>query len=156
MSRDPSILALSLPRGELERIFRDETVVGDVGRFTAPPPPLDGSMPDGIPCSAGHTLCYVSPCGEVYPCVQFPLSCGNVRLQPFAELWRYSPQLQTVRTIRVRDLVPCSSCVHVADCTRCPGLAYLEGDVRGPSTRDCEKSVVRTGLPAPAIPVRGR
>jgi radical SAM protein with 4Fe4S-binding SPASM domain len=155
MNRDPSILALNLPRGELERIFRDETVVGDVGCFTAPPGPLDDSILGGIPCSAGHTLCYVSPYGDIYPCVQFPLSCGNLRLQPFAEIWRHSPQFQEVRSIRVRDLTTCSSCVHVGTCTRCPGLAYLEGNVRGPSTADCEKSFVRTGIEAATMLAKG-
>jgi len=27
-----------------------------------------------------------------------------------------------------------------------PGLAYLEGNMRGPSTQDCEKSFARTGV----------
>ena len=30
-------------------------------------------------------------------------------------------------------------------CTRCPGLAYMEGNMRGPSSADCEKSLLRTG-----------
>ena len=32
-----------------------------------------GRPPDEFPCSAGHSSCYVSPYGDVYPCVQFPL-----------------------------------------------------------------------------------
>lgn len=36
---------------------------------------------DGIPCSAGHNSCYISPYGDVYPCVQLPLPAGNVRRQ---------------------------------------------------------------------------
>ena len=57
-----------------------------------------------LPCSAGHTACYVSPYGEFYPCVQFPLSCGNVRQQRFIDIWRDSEQLKEVRSIRLRDL----------------------------------------------------
>lgn len=151
LSGEQSILALNIPRGELESIFRDETLVGDAGCFTAPPPPVNDSILNGIPCSAGHTLCYVSPCGDVYPCVQFPLRCGNVRLRPFAEIWRHSPKFEEVRSIRARDLTVCSSCVHVGTCTRCPGLAYLEGDPRGPSRADCEKSFVRTGIEPPPM-----
>jgi len=149
LSRRTSILGLNIPRAELEVVFRDEAAVGDVACFTAPPGPVDASTRDGIPCSAGHTACYLSPCGEVYPCVQFPLRCGDVRRQAFAEIWRHSPQLKEIRSIRARDLTPCSSCVHLGTCTRCPGLAYLEGDLRGPSAADCEKSLVRTGI-APA------
>lgn len=155
LSRRTSILELSIPRGELEEIFRDEAAVGDVACFTAPPGPVDASALDGVPCSAGHTACYVSPCGELYPCVQFPLPCGNVRRQPFAGIWRDSPQLAEVRSIRARDLTPCSCCVHLGTCTRCPGLAYLEGDLRGPSAADCEKSVARTGMAAHSLDCLG-
>ena len=44
-------------------------------------------MLDARPCSAGHTACYISPYGDVYPCVQFPLPTGNVRRQRFDEIW---------------------------------------------------------------------
>src|ERR1700756_1849319 len=39
-------------------------------------------------------------------------------------------------------------CSHVGSCTRCPGLAFMEGNMRGPSSQDCEKSFVRTGIPS--------
>jgi hypothetical protein len=32
-----------------------------------------------LPCHAGHTTVYISPYGDVFPCVQFPLPSGNVR-----------------------------------------------------------------------------
>jgi hypothetical protein len=38
--------------------------------------------------------------------------------------------------------------VHSSSCTRCPGLAFLEGNMRGPSVQDCEKSFARTGVPS--------
>src|SRR4029077_7046818 len=94
----------------------------------------------------GHTACYVSPRGEVYPCVQFPITCGNLREQSFADIWQNSPQFLEVRAIRRKDLHTCSSCNHLGTCTRCPGLAWMEGNMRGPSTADCEKSYVRTGI----------
>jgi hypothetical protein len=56
--------------------------------------------------------------------------------------------LQEVRSISVGDLEGCSSCVHGGGCSRCPGLAYLEGNMRGPSIQDCEKSFARTGVPS--------
>jgi hypothetical protein len=49
-------------------------------------------------------------------------------------------------SIRLRNLPGCSSCVHGSACTRCPGLAYMEGNMRGPSIQDCEKSFARTGV----------
>jgi radical SAM protein with 4Fe4S-binding SPASM domain len=80
--------------------------------------------------------------------VQFPLPSGNVRRQRFADIWQNSSQLKEVRSIRARDLPTCSTCAHVGTCTRCPGLAYMEGNMRGPSTADCEKSFQRTGIPS--------
>jgi radical SAM protein with 4Fe4S-binding SPASM domain len=109
---------------------------------------VDNNVLDELPCSAGHTACYISPYGDVYPCVQFPLPTGNVRKQKFLDIWRYSPQLQEVRSITARDLPVCSTCSHVGTCTRCPGLAYMQGNMRGPSTQDCEKSYARTGIPS--------
>ena len=107
-----------------------------------------------LPCSAGHTACYVSPYGDVYPCVQFPLPTGNVRQTKFVDIWRDSPQLKEVRSITLRDMPSCSKCTHGATCTRCPGLAYLEGNMRGPSTQDCEKSFARTGIPSENLKAR--
>ena len=106
-------------------------------------------MLDALPCSAGHTACYISPYGEVFPCVQFPLPTGNLRRERFADVWHESPQMNEVRAIRMRDLPTCSTCSLMTTCTRCPGLAYMEGSMKGPSSADCEKSTVRArGLAA--------
>jgi len=148
MDGDRSILNLNVDRTALGRVFRDEALVGSVEEFCRPPKEADDDDLDGQPCSAGHTACYVSPYGDVYPCVQFPLPSGNVRRTPFLEIWRRSEQLNEVRSITLRDLPSCSKCVHGASCTRCPGLAYMEGNMRGPSSQDCEKSFVRTGIPS--------
>jgi radical SAM protein with 4Fe4S-binding SPASM domain len=145
---DRSITALNISREELAEVFRDETLVGDVAAFRAPPPPVDDDVLDGTSCSAGHTSCFITPRGDVYPCVQFPLPCGNIREQRFLDIWKRSPQLEEVRSIRARDLPVCSSCGHVGTCTRCPGLAFMEGNMYGPSGVDCEKSYVRTGIPS--------
>jgi radical SAM protein with 4Fe4S-binding SPASM domain len=80
--------------------------------------------------------------------VQFPLPTGNVRRERFVDIWRHSTQMNEVRSIRVKDLPTCSSCTHASSCSRCPGLAYMEGNMRGPSSQDCEKSFARTGIPS--------
>jgi radical SAM protein with 4Fe4S-binding SPASM domain len=132
----------------LQNVFRDEDLVGNVEEFCSPPRRVDEEALDMLPCSAGHTACYVSPYGDVYPCVQFPLPSGNVRRTKFVDIWRDSPQLKEVRSITLRDMPSCSQCTHGASCTRCPGLAYMEGNMRGPSYQDCEKSYARTGIPS--------
>jgi len=148
MDGDRSILELNVDKAALREVFRDAALVGNVEEFCAPPQGVDQDALDMLPCSAGHTACYVSPYGDVYPCVQFPLPSGNVRRTKFVDIWRDSPQLKEVRSITLRDMPSCSQCTHGATCTRCPGLAYLEGNMRGPSYQDCEKSYARTGIPS--------
>jgi AdoMet-dependent heme synthase len=148
MDGDRSILNLRIPGSELKGVFHNQALVGNVEEFCAPPPTPDEDVMEGYPCSAGHTLAYISPYGDVFPCVQFPLPSGNVRRQKFLDIWNHSSELNEVRSIRAKDLTVCSSCSHVGTCTRCPGLAYMEGSMRGPSTADCEKSFERTGIPS--------
>lgn len=154
MDGSTDILSLRISGNDLAPMFTDPTLV-DVEEFCAIPEAPDESAMDGIPCSAGHTACYISPYADVFPCVQFPLPSGNLRRQSFKEIWYDSPQLKDVRSIRARDLHTCSGCSHVGTCTRCPGLAYMEGDMRGPSSADCDKSYVRTGIPSPRLKAAG-
>lgn len=148
LNGDRSLLDLNLDREDLRKIFETESLVGDLAAFTAPPGPVDDDVLDGTPCSAGHSSSYISPHGDVYPCVQFPLTCGNVRRNRFLDIWQGSQGFTEVRAIRARDLPVCSTCGHVGSCSRCPGLAYMEGNMYGPSSADCEKSFVRTGVPS--------
>ena len=148
MDGDRSILKLNVDQAALQEVFRDIALVGNVEEFCAPPLSVDEEALNMLPCSAGHTACYVSPYGDVYPCVQFPLPTGNVRRTKFLDIWRDSPQFKEVRSITLRDMPSCSQCTHGSTCTRCPGLAYMEGNMRGPSSQDCEKSYARTGIPS--------
>src|SRR5216684_1777440 len=155
MDGDRSILNLNVDEAALREVFRNESLVGgNIEEFCAPPLSPGEDEMDQLPCSAGHTACYVSPYGDVYPCVQFPLPSGNVRRMKFVDIWRDSPQLNEVRSITLRDMPACSKCTHGGTCTRCPGLAYLEGNMRGPSYQDCEKSYARTGIPSENLKAR--
>ncbi len=155
MDGDRSILNLNVDEAALREVFRNESLVGgNIEEFCAPPQGPNADELDMLPCSAGHTACYVSPYGDVYPCVQFPLPSGNVRRMKFVDIWRDSPQLNEVRSIKLRDMPTCSKCTHGGTCTRCPGLAYLEGNMRGPSYQDCEKSYARTGIPSENLKAR--
>ena len=143
---------------ELQQVFRDASILGtSPEEFCVPPggPPTADDAQKMLPCSASHTFCYVSPYGDVYPCVQFPLPTGNVRTSRFLDIWKYSPQMNEVRSITLSDLPVCSTCAHGGgSCTRCPGLAYMEGNMRGPSSQDCEKSFVRTGVETAGMLIR--
>ena len=145
----PEILRLGLGVPQLQEVFRNPDLVGDeADEFCAPPPPVNDDVLEELPCSAGHTACYISPYGDVFPCVQFPLPSGNVRRQKFLDIWHHSDQLNEVRDITARICQSAPPAATLASCSRCPGLAYLEGNMRGPSTQDCEKSFARTGIPS--------
>jgi len=148
MDGNRSVLQLGADIDTLRQVSRDASLVGDVDAFCAVPAKANENDLDSLPCSAGHTSCYVSPYGDVFPCVQFPLPTGNVRRQRFIDIWRHSDRMNEVRSIRVKDLPTCTQCTHVSNCTRCPGLAFMEGNMRGPSSQDCEKSFARTGVPS--------
>ncbi|HVO61376.1 MAG TPA: radical SAM protein [Terriglobales bacterium] len=145
---DTSVLALRAPLWALQKAVRNQELTGAAGGDSlSSPAALDGIAED-LPCTAGHNSCYISPYGDVFPCVQFPLPSGNVRQQKFLDIWKDSRQLQQVRSLRNHDLSTCSRCSHLANCTRCPGLAYMEGDMCGPSTADCQQSFAKTGVPS--------
>jgi radical SAM protein with 4Fe4S-binding SPASM domain len=150
MDGDRSILNLGIGQTELQQVFRDPSLLGTSPEefCDLPKGPLaEEDAMEMLPCSAGHTFCYVSPYGDVYPCVQFPLPTGNLRTTKFIDIWKHSPQMNEVRSITVNDLPVCSTCSHNSGtCARCPGLAYMEGNMRGPSSLDCEKSYTRTGV----------
>ena len=148
MDGDRSVLALNVDPAKLAQIYRDDAMVGNSDEYCAPPagPPDAEDALNTLPCSAGHSAAYISPYGEVFPCVQFPLLTGNVRETRFIDIWRHSPQFADVRSIRLSDVQGCSSCAHGSSCSRCPGLAFTEGNMRGPSIQDCERSYARTGV----------
>jgi AdoMet-dependent heme synthase len=148
---DRSITKLGITLEELQQVMRTEEFVGDVAEFCSPVSTVGNDILDGYSCSAGHTLAYISPFGDVFPCVQFPMPCGSVRKQSFSDIWFHSQAFTELRSVHVRDLHTCSQCSHTAYCSRCPGLAYMEGDMRGPSTADCQKSYARTGIPSAAM-----
>lgn len=113
-----------------------------------------GAGYDNIPCSAGHNSCYISPYGDVYPCVQMPLPTGNVREAPFTEIWYGSEGMRRVRAVRESTLEICPVCPIRQYCHRCPGLAYLEdGNLLGPSERACELAEANARLAGVPNPV---
>jgi radical SAM protein with 4Fe4S-binding SPASM domain len=92
-------------------------------------------------CGAAHTLFYISPYGDIYPCVQFPALCGNLRNEFFEKIWYHSPQMLEVRSTMPSQLPICSGCNLVEHCRTCPGLAYIEeGDFRASSKTACQEA----------------
>ena len=89
-------------------------------------------------CSAGFSSAFVDAIGDVYPCMGFPPSWGNVSETSFGEIWRGEAATRH-RYLMQRELSMCNQCDLLEYCTRCPRLALVEdGDISGPSHRACE------------------
>jgi radical SAM protein with 4Fe4S-binding SPASM domain len=151
---DRSPVALRITRGELKTVLQDPALNAECGTPAPPAPGPDWTRPDldDAPCGASHNACYISAYGDVMPCVAMPIACGNVRDEPFAEIWHRSPEMLRVRAIRIRDLHTCSSCAASQFCSRCPGQALVEtGDLYGPSPANCEHALARAQVAGSAV-----
>jgi radical SAM protein with 4Fe4S-binding SPASM domain len=83
------------------------------------------------PCSAGRTLVYISPDGELWPCINFPMSLGNLRETPLLQIWRESAARKSLVAWNNNDRATCQTCSGSGFCFYCPGDAYkTTGDFR--------------------------
>lgn len=74
-------------------------------------------------CLAGTGVCFVSHRGEVFPCGYLPVEAGNIREQPFREIWEQSPLFTELRD---PDLLEgkCGLCEFKNVCGGCRARAY--------------------------------
>jgi AdoMet-dependent heme synthase len=115
---------------------------------------MESQAYDDIPCSAGHNSCYISPYGDVFPCVQMPVATGNVRRERFEEIWFHSNEMNRVRAVRESQLPICSTCSIRTHCERCPGLAQMEGgDLLGAYERACELAELKASVAGVENPI---
>ena len=100
-------------------------------------------------CKAGKANCSISPHGDVFPCIMFPMKLGNLRESSFDSIWRLEPcaELRYLRSMRRSDLYACNGCELRAYCQRCTGSAYVEsGRMDGPSSSACRQAQLRWRL----------
>jgi radical SAM protein with 4Fe4S-binding SPASM domain len=82
-----------------------------------------------LPCSAAVDQCAITADGWVVPCNSMSsFRCGNVRTQPFAEIWRTSEGLKRVRQLRktpITVIPECGGCSYNVFCRGgCRALAF--------------------------------
>ena len=80
-------------------------------------------------CLAGLTYCIISPEGVVRPCAYMTEEAGDVRTQPFDEIWRTSPVFEKLRTQAYSG--SCGTCDYAQGCGGCRARAayYHDGDI---------------------------
>jgi len=79
-------------------------------------------------CLAGTGVCFVSHRGEVFPCGYLPVEAGNIRRQPFREIWEHSQVFAQLRDPE-RLGGKCGICQFKHLCSGCRARAYgMSGD----------------------------
>ena len=74
-------------------------------------------------CLAGSAVCFISRVGDVQPCGYLPVCVGNVRKQPFGEIWRQSEVFAALRDPG-HLTGKCGSCGYRMVCEGCRARAY--------------------------------
>jgi radical SAM protein with 4Fe4S-binding SPASM domain len=81
------------------------------------------STEESFPCNCARGNVAVTARGDIQPCVSVPWTAGNLRQQPFAEIWKTSPVFQQIRGLKLADYQHCAPCSHKDYCQRNRGAA---------------------------------
>ena len=81
-------------------------------------------------CLAGTGVCFVSHRGEVFPCGYLPVEAGNVRREPFQEIWENAKVFNDLRGFPAEgEGGKCGICEFRNVCGGCRARAYgMVGD----------------------------
>jgi len=99
----------------------------------------DADIPDFMGCEGGRTICNIDANGDVLPCslLREPVA-GNVRVQPFREIWLKSPVFRHMRRVR-DDVEECRVCKYKYVCARaCPIERSQKEGASGSTARRCQ------------------
>lgn len=124
----------------LSKILREEAVFDDIRP--------DAPKTENLFCSAGRNMVSVDSSGNVYPCLQFQVKCGNMLKQKFGAIWSMkNSRIARVLNVKPDRLKTCVSCSLSAYCQRCPGIAMTEdNNLFGPSKIACKIAKIRKKL----------
>ncbi len=103
------------------RIARQQSRGEEINRHNPIAHPLNGQSSKG--CLAGSAVCFVSYCGEVYPCGYLPVSAGNVRRESIASIWRNAEVFKLLRDENNLE-GKCGRCEYRRVCMGCRARAY--------------------------------
>jgi radical SAM protein with 4Fe4S-binding SPASM domain len=131
--RDP--VGLRVDAETLERLYR-----GPLRHLVDAP---DCSPDRSVQCSCARSVVAIASNGDVYPCIGAPLRAGNVREQPFAEIWATSPVFRKIRGLTLDDFTACKPCPDRPYCRRSSGVVYVStGEYTGPEEWTCMEASV--------------
>lgn len=74
-------------------------------------------------CLAGSAVCFISNQGEVYPCGYLPALAGDLKKQPFADIWENSVVFNQLRDVNNLE-GKCGCCEFRNVCMGCRARAF--------------------------------
>jgi len=74
-------------------------------------------------CLAGVSYCFISHVGIVQPCGYLEVDSGDLRKEPFSQIWHHSPVFNDLRDFS-RYKGKCGRCEYIAVCGGCRARAY--------------------------------
>lgn len=79
-------------------------------------------------CLAGISYCIISPRGDVQPCAYLNIPLGNVKQEPFDEIWSHNLILKELKSMDYKG--KCGLCDYKQKCGGCRARAYFysQGD----------------------------
>ena len=75
-------------------------------------------------CLAGTGVCFVSHRGEVFPCGYLPVEAGNIRNQPFREIWEQLARSSPACAIPICWAASAACASFASVCGGCRARAY--------------------------------
>ncbi|MGH9868234.1 MAG: radical SAM/SPASM domain-containing protein [Candidatus Polarisedimenticolia bacterium] len=139
---DTSPLALQADREFLEKLWSPE--FADITHEEVPVPRDD--MLVQANCGTGRSTIALDPYGNIYPCVQWRRSAGNIcDVADLRALWKESPVLEEVRRIAMEiPKTTLKTCESGEFCSFCPGVAEVQtGDPRNLYPQAATNSEIR-------------
>lgn len=120
---DRAPLSIAPSRKGVLRLYRvlDQRCPDEAGALAAgcqPAPTTDKN------CGAGSSGIAIDPHGNVYPCVQWRRSLGNLHERSLLDIWQGSSALEEIRTLTIAARQKRESLGAVGHCISfCPGLS---------------------------------
>lgn len=100
-------------------------------------------------CLGGTGFCFISHTGQVQPCGYLTVDCGNIKTEPFPDIWRNASLFQAFRTQKSYK-GKCGVCEYHTVCGGCRARAWsMAGDPLGqePLCAYTPKGIIKSSIP---------
>jgi radical SAM protein with 4Fe4S-binding SPASM domain len=95
-------------------------------------------------CGAMRNVLGINFCGDVYPCLAYPLKVGNIRNALLKDILE-SDKADEIRKMLKEEPDKCVKCSYKNYCSRCAGVAYLYGDELSVYSSSCDIARAQAG-----------